>query len=197
MLRKLCLLALLLAVLAPAAALAEEAVDYDGFSAVYAENLAFLNENTGRYLLPLIPESARDSANRLVYAIEYDMLTLNVRLGADDATVEEAVVTLTAPEGMAYGDDAHTSFTAYGYQCYALLMAMSAESEASDRYALVTRLDGGLSAGNSYFTQEGAYAVTCERIGHSVVFSFSLGESEAPIDEEMDLYNEEEGDYIG
>ena len=109
------------------------------------------------------------------------------------------------PQNMPYGGTEHNNFTVSGYHSYALLMAMDKSATPAERYALVERLNLGLSAGDTFETQLGDYSVTAIREGASVSFLFEnqlLMSSHDPITPGEDDIgegesDEEEGEYLG
>ena len=144
---------LLLCLLAGAAAAEDFGQSYDRFQTLYAENVTFINENTGRFLLPLDFEGDFNSDA---------MLTAEVLLDDMASQIASLQITLTAPEGMTYGDSQHSDFTVSGYHSYALLMAMSDSQDPVERYRLVEEVNDGLAAGGgNYETQVGDYRLTC------------------------------------
>lgn len=196
---------LLLCVVACTALADDFGQSYAAFEASYAENLVFINENTGRHLLPHTPTRDYDSDGRRIYVIEKG--ALNARILLDDLAqqIASCQVVLTAPQNMPYGGPEHNNFTVSGYHSYALLMAMDKSATPAERYALIDRLNLGLSAGDTFETQLGDYSVTAMREGASVSFLFEnqlLMSSHDPITPgEDDIVEsesgEEEGEYLG
>lgn len=174
--RLICLAALWAVMGLPLAAQAEETVStYEQFSQRYAENLSFINQNVGGYLLPLTFTQEWDEQGRLVYQAGNEMLSASVRLDGAATNVEQCQITLTAPLDMAYGDSQYELFEEAGYHSYALLMAMSAQAEPASRYALVESVNDGLALSDTYTQTLDAYTLTCWRLEQSVTLQLSLG----------------------
>lgn len=153
---------LLLCLLAGAAAAEDFGQSYDRFQTLYAENVTFINENTGRFLLPLDFEGDFNSDGVRIYVLANAMLTAEVLLDDMASQIASLQITLTAPEGMTYGDSQHSDFTVSGYHSYALLMAMSNSQDPVERYRLVEEVNDGLATGGgNYETQVGDYRLTC------------------------------------
>lgn len=153
---------LLLCVLTGAAA-DDFGQSYHHFQTLYASNVDFINTNTGRHLLPLSFTSAFDGQGKCVYVLDSGALSVRIQLDDLDSQIASCLITLTAPAGMSYGDSAYGDFTTSGYQSYALLMAMSKNDAALERYALVEEVNNGLAAnGGLYETQVGDYRLTCQ-----------------------------------
>lgn len=208
------LLALLLCLWLPAAQAAPKGQTYDAFLASYAENVSFMNENTGRHLLPLVftRSTSDEGGGHREYVLLGDVLSATVRLDAVNGAIEMCRITLTAPADLTYGSAAYNDFSTSGYHSYALLMAMSTAATPLERYQLVQAVNGGLAAGNEYITQEGAYRLTCIREGTAATLTFENPDAidtpaptpevedddaaEPDVTEEKDVYGEDEG-YIG
>ena len=196
------LMALLLAV--PGAHAGGNGQRYDDFVASYAENLSFINENTGRHLLPLVlakGSSDADGGHR-IYQIPGDVLSASVRLDAFNDTIESCMIVLTSPRGMTYGGSLYNDFVTSGYHSYALLMAMHPDSDPLNRYALVEAVNAGLGGEETVFqTQVGMYCLTCTRVDNAVTLLFenalALLPEETPETDEPSDENSEEGGYIG
>ena len=162
MMRKLFALILLLCALAGAAAADDFGQSYDRFQSQYAENVAFISQNTGRYLLPLKLVATFDKEGERIFVLISGALDAEIKLDDLAEQIAYCRITLTAPSGMSYGDSQHYDFTTSGYQSYALLMAMSKAETAYDRYALVEEVNNGLAANaGEYETQVGDYTLTC------------------------------------
>lgn len=135
---------------------------YREFNALYAENIVFINENTGRHLLPHTPVREYDAQSRRLYHITGGALDTVIYLDDLDQQIASCQITLTAPANMRYGDATYNNFTTAGYHSYAIIMAMDMGATAAERYALVTRINEGLAAGGgAYETQVGDYTLTC------------------------------------
>lgn len=162
MMRRILACILLLCALTGAAAADDFGQSYERFQTLYAENVTFINENTGRHLLPLDFEAAFDGEGERIYVLASGALSAQVKLDDLASQIASCLVTLTAPEGMTYGDSLHNDFTTSGYHSYALLMAMHGSPDAAQRYALVEAVNSGLAAnGGAYETQVGDYRLTC------------------------------------
>lgn len=148
---------------------------YEDFLARYADNLDFINENASRHLLPLIP-AKRDAGwgdGRLYYEIFGDVLSLTLRTDATGEVIESCVITLTAPPDMSYGSTIHRDFTTSGYQSYGMLMAMSPEETALERYQLVVEVESGLAAGGVFHKQIGVYSLDAASLDGTVSMTFT------------------------
>lgn len=149
---------------------------YDAFIEAYSENLTFINENTGRYLLPLVitRSGANEGGGHRVYQLYGDVLSAVIRMDATNSAIESCQIMLTAPADMSYGSAVHNDFTISGYHSYALLMAMSTAAEPYERYSLVEEVNAGLaaSADGLFTSQVGAYRLTCTRADSSVTMLF-------------------------
>lgn len=181
------LCALLACLLLPALALAEPGLRYEAFEAAYSENIEFLNANTQRHMLPYTAARDYDPDGSVVQRIQTGALDVSIRL--EDECIDTLRVTLTAPEGMAYGDRAYTDFEVSGYQSYAVVMAMSDAATPYERYALVETLNQALGESESYQTGVGDYRLTCTREGTSVTILFEnelLMDSEPILPDDLD-----------
>ncbi|MDD3334359.1 MAG: hypothetical protein PHI98_02470 [Eubacteriales bacterium] len=158
-------------------------ISYNSFLASYEENITFINENTGRHLLPL-GITKRDSGEgdgRTVYEITGEVLSLTVRTDPTGGIVEMCQMVLTAPAGMEIGNAAYNDFTTSGYHSYALLMAMDVASTPAERYALVQKVEEGLKQSEgSFTTQIGLYALVCTNTSGTVTLSFENSAVVAP-----------------
>ena len=113
---------------------------YEDFEASYADNLNFINENTGRHLLPLVlakGDANADGGHRM-YELLGDVLRVSIRLDQSNQVIERCEIVLTAPAGMSYGTSEYNDFVTSGYHSYALLMAMHTAADPAVRYGLVT-----------------------------------------------------------
>ena len=153
---------LLLCALSGAALADDFGQSYDLFQTLYAENVDFINDNTGRHLLPLSFSGEFDSEGERIYVLSSGALDARIKLDDLASQIAWCQITLTAPAGMNYGDSLHNDFTTSGYHSYALLMAMSGASTPLERYALVEEVNGGIAANEgAYETQVGDYRLTC------------------------------------
>ncbi len=169
-----CLLASL-ACLSRASAATISGRGYEDFEASYADNLTFINENTGRHLLPLVlakGDANADGGHRM-YELLGDVLRVSIRLDQSNKVIEKCEIVLTAPPGMSYGTSEYNDFTTSGYHSYALLMAMHTAADPAVRYGLVTAVNDGLLAGEgNYTTQVGVYTLTCTRADNVATLTF-------------------------
>lgn len=124
-------------------ALSEEVppLRWDDFMDAYRENLTFINQNTGKHLIPLSVTRGNDADGHKLYTIAGEIVSGMIRLDITGEAIEICTVRLTAPEGLSYGDALYNDFTVSGYHSYALLMAMSPEEEPIKRYELVTQVN--------------------------------------------------------
>lgn len=148
---------------------------YEDFEASYADNLNFINENTGRHLLPLVlakGDANADGGHRM-YELLGDVLRVSIRLDQSNQIIERCEIVLTAPAGMSYGTSEYNDFVTSGYHSYALLMAMHTAADPAVRYGLVTAVNDGLLAGEgAYATQVGVYSLTCARAENVATLTF-------------------------
>lgn len=207
-----CLILALLTALVPAAlADAISGRGYEDFEACYADNLTFINENTGRHLLPLVlakGEANEDGGHRN-YELYGGNLNVSIRLDQSNKVIEMCRITLTAPAGMAYGTAEYNDFTTLGYHSYALLMAMHTAADPAVRYGLVTAVNDGLAAGaGTYAAQVGAYNLLCTTVEGVATITFEHAtaagteateppDGEIPADVEDDGAYSEDEDYLG
>ncbi len=160
--RKLLALILLLCALAGAAAADDFGQSYMDFQTLYSENIHFINENTGRFLLPLDFSGEFDAEGDRIYVLSSGALHAEIKLDDLAEQIAYCYISLTAPAGMTYGDSLHSDFTVSGYHSYALLMAMSKAETAFDRYKLVEEVNAGIAEnGGLYEMQVGDYHLTC------------------------------------
>lgn len=163
MMRKLFAILLLLCALTGTAAADDFGQSYDLFQALYAENVNFINDNTGRHLLPLDFKGDFDSEGERIYVLSSGALDVQLKLDDLASQIAWCQITLTAPADMSYGDSKHNDFTTSGYHSYALLMAMHKAAAPAQRYALVEEVNNGLAAGGGvYETQVGDYRLACQ-----------------------------------
>ncbi len=148
---------------------------YEDFEVSYADNLNFINENTGRHLLPLVlakGDANADGGHRM-YELLGDVLRVSIRLDQSNQVIERCEIVLTAPAGMSYGTSEYNDFVTSGYHSYALLMAMHTAADPAVRYGLVTAVNDGLLAGEgAYATQVGVYSLTCARAENVATLTF-------------------------
>lgn len=162
MMRKLLALILLLCALSGAAAADDFGQSYIDFQTLYAENVHFINENTGRFLLPLDFSGEFDAEGERIYVISSGALQMEIKLDDLAEQIAYCHISLTAPADMTYGDSKHNDFTVSGYHSYALLMAMSKAETALERYRLVEEVNAGIAENAGlYETQVGDYRLKC------------------------------------
>jgi len=207
--RKLMAVLLLICVLTGAAAAENFGQSYRHFNALYAENIVFINENTGRHLLPHTPVREYDSQSRRLYRISGGALDTVIYLDEMDEQIASCQITLTAPANMRYGDATYNNFTTAGYHSYALIMAMDQSATAYERYALVTMINEGLAAnGGTFETQVGDYRLTCTNLNGVAVMRFenelllpheaiTPGDDDVPEEEGGEENTEDEDEFLG
>ncbi len=160
--RKLLTIILLLCALCGAAAADDFGQSYDLFQDLYAENILFINQNTGRHLLAQSFRADFDAEGDRIYVLESGALAVEIKLDDLASQIAYCRITLTAPANMHYGDSQHNEFVVSGYHSYALQMAMHPSADPVQRYALVQEVEAGLANGNgAYETQVGDYQLTC------------------------------------
>lgn len=192
------LCAFLVCLLLPALSLAEPGRAYETFEAAYAENIAFLNANTDRHMLPYTPERDYNSDGSVVQRIRVGALDVAIR--TESESIASLSITLTAPEDMTYGDRAYNDFSVSGFQCYAVMMAMSEAAAPYERYALVEAVNQALAASESYETNVGDYRLTATREGSAVTLLFEnelLMDSDPILPDDSDDDSDEEGSLAG
>lgn len=136
---------------------------YKAFEASYAENIVFINENTGRMLLPHNLTKDYDSRARRFYRIQSGALSMEMHMDDSGERIATCLITLTAPAGMTYGDAQYRDFATAGYHSYALIMAMSDAATVADRYGLVEQVNWGIKQyGGAFDTECGDYRLTCK-----------------------------------
>ena len=198
------MLALTLALmLLPAAALALTGQSYPAFSESYQANVAFINDNDNRHLLPMVLSQRQSTQNdgRIFYDLLGDVLTVTVTTDTQ-GVIEACEIRLTAPQGMTYGSAVYNDFAISGYHSYAFLMAMDTNAEPAKRYELVADVVQGMNNETGTYTRQiGAYTLTCQRMDNMAILSFqnngvtletqppqnatqAPGESVAPLPEE-------------
>lgn len=169
------LVAALCCLCAAAGAQEEAGQFFDTFVNNYNADVEFINDNTGRHLLPLL-FTATLEGGKPVYRASGGSLNAEVRVDVTGELIERCRIELTAPMGMTYGSEAYRDFTTSGYQSYAMLMAMDKSPESLERYALVERVNAGLAATSEgqYFAKVGAYDLTCTSRNSVATLEFAL-----------------------
>ncbi len=169
---------------------------YTTFVEYYSQNITFLNDNTGRHMLPLVIASSQSDARdgRMIYQIFGDVLSLWIQTDTSGEIIEMCEITLTAPSGMTYGDATYADFQVSGFHSHALLMAMHTGTDAYDRYDLVTSVEEGLLESDYFSKQVGVYALDCTRLNNSVVLAFVNSGLMSVAVPENDQINQVEGE---
>ncbi len=148
---------------------------YDTFQQYYQQDVDFINQNDGRHLLPLVLAKRGDvsSDGRLAYELIGDTLSVSILTDPSGYIIEQCKIVLTAPSGMEYGNAIYNDFAISGYHSYALLMAMHADPDPANRYALVKDVEAGLTAGQGTYTRQlGVYTLDCLRQDQVVILDF-------------------------
>ena len=149
---------------------------YKAFEASYAENIVFINQNTGRMLLPHSLERDYDDMGKRMYRINRGALALEMHMDESGERIARLIVTLTAPANMSYGDLTYTDFATAGYHSYAILMAMDTSEDLLDRYSVVERVNWGVKhTGGLFETEVGDYAVLCKSENGVATITFTCG----------------------
>ena len=107
-----CCLLLSFACLTSALAATISGRGYEDFETCYADNLDFINQNTGRHLLPLVlakGDANADGGHR-IYELLGDVLRVTIRLDQSNKVIETCEIVLTAPPGMSYGTSEYNDF---------------------------------------------------------------------------------------
>ena len=204
MMRKFLILLILLCLIGTASA-EDLGRTYKHFEAAYAENIVFINENTGRHLLPHTPTRDYAANGNRIYRIQSGTLSVEIHLDDLAEQIARCQITLTAPENLKYGSSQHHDFNTAGYHSYALIMAMDASATPYERYALVNRINEGLAASGAepFVTQAGDYRLTCTSAGGVATMLFEnelFMETEPITPAEDDVIEEEaseEDEFLG
>ena len=98
--RKLFALILLLCALTGAAAADDFGQSYDLFQTLYAENVDFINDNTGRHLLPLTFTGAFDEEGERIFVLASGALYAQIKLDDLAEQIAYCQIMLSAPAGM-------------------------------------------------------------------------------------------------
>lgn len=169
------LILLLLGLCSPAQAATLSGQAYETFAAYYTENVTFINDNTGRHLLPLTISSSKseDGDGRMYYRIYGDVLSMEIRTDPTAKIIEMCQIIVTAPSGMELNNAIYNDFAISGYHSYALLMAMDASTDPAQRYELVPLVEQGLAqAEGAYTVQIGVYTLSCTSDNGTVTLTF-------------------------
>ena len=188
----------------PASALALTRQTITTFLTYYKEDVSFINENTGRHLLPAELEILDLNDNgRKQYSTVTDALHVTVTVNAE-GIIESCEIRLLIPEGTIYGNSLHRDFITAGYHSYAFIMAMHVSAEPESRYLLVQEISTALEDNfGAYERKLGAYTITCTRVaGEGAVFSFvnnglAPAESEPSDGEPIEPIEEDEAANYG
>lgn len=172
---------------------------YDTFLKFYRDDIQFINQNAGRHLIPLsIAARGGDAEDgRMVYELMGDTLGVYIQTDGTSQVIETAVISITAPAGIAYGNALFHDFAISGYQSYALLMAMHAAENSVDRFALVSDVEAGLAEADTYTRQVGVYTLNCVREDKTVIFSFVNSRLAALEEHDADTGGEKMEGYEG
>ena len=173
---------------------------YKAFEASYAENIVFINENTGRMLLPHTLQRDYDDRGKRMYRINRGGLAVEMHMDESGERIARLIVTLTAPENMQYGDTIYSDFATAGYHSYAILMAMDSAQQPVDRYSVVERVNWGIKhTGGLFETDVGDYALVCRSEGNTATLTFTSSillpdhpEEEEIMAPEIDILDSEE-----
>ena len=167
------LAALCLLVCLPAGALALTGQNISTFQAYYKENVTFLNENTGRHMLPVALETLELDNGRTQYSSYSD--TLHVTIQADtDGTIETCEIRLLVPQGAQPGNSLYLDYVTANYHSLAFIMAMHVSETPESRYLLVDEIRKALSDNHgAYERQLNSYTISCVSVvGEGAVFTF-------------------------
>ena len=177
---------------------------YETFGDAYAENIVFINENTGRHLLPHTPTRDYDKDGNRLYRIDKGALSVVIRMDDLAETIDTCQITLSAPPDMKYGSTQHNDFNTAGYHSYALIMAMDESAAPYERYALVTRISEGLAATTTgiFETQVGDYHLSCTSANGiaTMLFENELFRKTEPIipaEDDAEEIPSEEDEFLG
>ena len=181
--RILCTVAvLLLLILLPTGALALTGQSISVFETYYKDDIVYINENTGRHLLPKDLAQLDLKDHRRTQYYYYDD-ALHVTLATDEnGIIESCEIRLMIPEGTVYGNSLYRDFETAGYHSYALIMAMHVSSEPSSRYLLVQEISAALEDNFGFYERQlGSYTINCTRVvGEGAVFTFSNNGVKSP-----------------
>ena len=169
------LIAIVLLLWLPGSALALTGQAMTTFLTYYKEDVSFINENTGRHLLPaeLAIQDLNDNG-RQQYSTFTDALHVTITVNAE-GIIEACDIRLLIPEGMVYGNSLYRDFITAGYHSYAFIMAMHVSADPASRYLLVEEISTALEDNfGAYERKLGAYTITCTRVaGEGAVFTFA------------------------
>ena len=147
---------------------------YKAFEASYAENVVFINANTGRMLLPHTLQRDYDDHGKRMYRINRGGLAVEMHMDESGERIARLIVSLTAPDNMQYGDTIYSDFATAGYHSYAILMAMDSAQQPVDRYSVVERVNQGIKQNGGVFeTSVGDYELVCRSEGNTATLTFA------------------------
>jgi len=159
----------------PAGALALTGQSVSTLQTYYKEDITYLNDLTGRHLLPKdLTELNLNDNGRTQYSY-YDSV-LQVTIAADaTGIIESCEIRLLYPEGAAEGNSLYLDYATASYHSLAFIMAMHVSSEVSSRFLLVQEIASAMEENNgTYDRQLGSYSVSCIKVvGEGAVFTFT------------------------
>lgn len=175
--RSFCLaLALFLALPAAGLSASVSGQSYTLFTQFYKENIAFINDNDNRHLLPLVIASRQNEETadgRMIYELVGEALNVIINTDVTGDVIESCTITLTAPQGLEYGSAQYNDFAISGYHSYALLMAMHTDPDPARRYELVKDVVAGMAETDGAYTRQlGAYTLSCTRVQNTANLAF-------------------------
>ena len=144
---------------------------YDTFIADYAQNIDFINYNTGRRLLPLL-FTEKNGVDGRTYSVSNELLTVTVETDISGELVQRCQIVLTAPTGMEPGSMLEYDYFTAGYHSYALLMAMHSGETAYERYDLKLQVEQAMAQGPEHTLTCGAYTLHCLRADRTMTLLF-------------------------
>jgi len=143
------------------------------FEEHYAQGVQFINDNTGRHLLPHTLTRDYDTNGNRMYRLDKGALHMEMYLKEMTEQISRLVIVLTAPPHMTYGDAEYNDFSVSGYHSYALLMAMSPEATNAERYSLVDMVNWGVKQYGGTFDMEiGDYRLSCVSANNTATMIF-------------------------
>lgn len=166
------------------------------FEDLYAQGVQFINDNTGRHLLPHDLTRDYDPNGNRMYRLDKGALHMELYLQDMTEQISRLIITLTAPAYMSYGDAEYNDFAVAGYHSYALLMAMSPEETNAERYSLVDMINWGIKQyGGAFDIEVGDYRLKCVNANNTATMTFEnalLVPKETPLPETENPPAEEE-----
>ena len=163
-------------------------ISYDEFVDSYTQNVLFINDNTGRYLLPHTLVREYDAEGRRIWRVNKGSLAFEMHMDESNFQVVSCVITLTAPEGLKPGTVQYNDFATAGYHSYAMLMAFSPKATPAERYEVVETVNEGLKATGAFAMELGdyhldatnAYNTATLRLQNALLMDDFLGPEDAP-----------------